>query len=80
MQHSANPLFSAMGAVAMEQKVRSLFNTMSHQFAAEHQRTSFAVLIAGFLQAPGNPSPDHASVKSAAALSQLWLFVNFGAK
>jgi hypothetical protein len=31
---------------------------------------SFAVLIAGFLHATGNPRPEHAQVKSAAALSQ----------
>lgn len=54
----------------MKQKVRTLFNTIRQQFATEHQRTSFATLIAGFLHATGNPKPEHASVKSAPALSR----------
>lgn len=54
----------------MKQTVRNLFNTIHKQFATHHQRTSFAVLIAGFLHATGNPRPERAQAKSAAALSR----------
>ena len=52
----------------MKHEARTSFNTTQALFATHYQRRSYRTLIAGFLNATGNPRPATATDKSAAAL------------
>jgi hypothetical protein len=54
----------------MKHEARTLFNTTQALFTTHYQRRSYQTLIAGFLNATGNPRPSTASDKSPAALSR----------
>ena len=54
----------------MKHEARTLFNTTQALFTTHYQRRSYQTLIAGFLDATGNPRPSTATDKSAAALSR----------
>jgi len=54
----------------MKHEARTLFNTTQVLFTTHDQRRSYQTLIAGFLNATGNPRPERAMDKSAAALSR----------
>ena len=54
----------------MKHEARTLFNTTQALFATHYQRRSYQTLIAGFLNATGNPRPSTATDKSATALSR----------
>lgn len=54
----------------MNQEARALFSTLSRLLPTPHQRHSFHVQVAAFLDADGDPRPAHAQGKSPAALSR----------
>jgi hypothetical protein len=54
----------------VNKEARTVFNTIQTLFATHHQRGSFNALIAAFLEADGNPRPEHAPVKSPSAFSR----------
>ena len=54
----------------MKHEARTLFNTTQTLFTTHDQRRNYQTLIAGFLNATGNPRPERAMDKSAAALSR----------
>ena len=54
----------------MKHEARTLFNTTQALFTTHDQRRSYQTLIAGFLNATGNPRPERVTNKSAAALSR----------
>jgi hypothetical protein len=43
----------------MNHEARTLFNNIQSQFVTKHQRQTFNALIAAFLEADGNPRPEH---------------------
>ena len=54
----------------MNHEARTLFNTIQATLTRSQHRESFRTLTAGFLDATGNPRPEHATTKSPAALSR----------
>ena len=54
----------------MNHEARTLFNTILTTLTRSQHRESFRTLTAGFLDATGNPRPEHAITKSPAALSR----------
>jgi hypothetical protein len=64
----------------MNHEARTIFNTTQKQFATNHQRQTFNALIAAFLEADGNPRPEHAPIKSPSAFSRFLNLYNWNAR
>jgi Transposase DDE domain len=64
----------------MNHEARTIFNTIQSQFITNHQRQTFNALIAGFLEADGNPRPEHAPIKSPSAFSRFLNVYNWNAR
>ena len=54
----------------MNKEARSVFNTIQTFFTTNHQLQTFNALMAAFLEADGNPRPEHAPIKSPSAFSR----------
>jgi Transposase DDE domain len=54
----------------MNQEARKVFNTIEALLPSKHQRKSLRVITNAFLEANGQPRPEHAIGKSASALSR----------
>jgi hypothetical protein len=64
----------------MNHEARTIFNTIQSQFVTKHQRQTFNALIAAFLEADGNPRPEHAPVKSPSAFSRFLNLYDWNAR
>jgi Transposase DDE domain len=54
----------------LNKEARTVFNTIQALITTNHQLQTFNALIAAFLEADGNPRPEHAPVKSPSAFSR----------
>jgi hypothetical protein len=54
----------------LNKEALSVFNTIQALITTRYQRQTFNALIAAFLEADGNPRPEHAPIKSASAFSR----------
>jgi Transposase DDE domain len=54
----------------LNKEARSVFNTIQALITTSHQLQTFNALIAAFLEADGNPRPEHAPIKSPSAFSR----------
>ena len=64
----------------MNHEARTIFNTIQSQFVTKHQRQTFNALIAAFLEADGNPRPEHAPLKSPSAFSRFLNLYDWNAR
>jgi hypothetical protein len=54
----------------LNKEARTVFNTIQALITTSHQRQTFNALMAAFLEADGNPRPEHAPIKSPSAFSR----------
>jgi hypothetical protein len=54
----------------LNKEARAVFNTIQALITTNHQLQTFNALIAAFLEADGNPRPEHAPIKSPSAFSR----------
>ena len=54
----------------MNKEARTIFNTIQALITNQDHLLSFNAMIAAFLEADGNPRPEHAPVKSSSAFSR----------
>jgi Transposase DDE domain len=64
----------------VNKEARTIFNTIQALIATNHQLQTFNALIAAFLEADGNPRPEHAPVKSPSAFSRFLNLYDWNAR
>ena len=61
----------------MNPEALAIFNNLSDKITSPHIKRSFQTLLHQFLQANGNPRPEHAKAKSSSAISRMLNQYNF---
>ena len=64
----------------MNHEARTVFNTIQALFTSQFQLQTFNALMTAFLEADGNPRPEHAPIKSPSAFSRFLNHYNWNAR